>query len=121
MKIQTSDLIDSALDWAVAKCAGYESRCPWMLEKHGYVSWQSYERAWGNPLPSYSTDWSQGGQIIGREKIATQFWISESSWEGSINGGFFASPGPTPLVAAMRCYVASKLGNEVDVPNELVA
>jgi hypothetical protein len=27
--------------------------------------------------------------------------------------------GPTPLIAAMRCYVASKLGDEVDIPEEL--
>jgi hypothetical protein len=27
--------------------------------------------------------------------------------------------GPTPLIAAMRCYVASRLGDEVDVPEEL--
>lgn len=27
--------------------------------------------------------------------------------------------GPTPLIAAMRCYVASKLGDEVEVPEEL--
>ncbi|MBS4017500.1 MAG: hypothetical protein KGZ68_04610, partial [Dechloromonas sp.] len=27
--------------------------------------------------------------------------------------------GPTRLVAEMRCYVASKLGDEVDVPEEL--
>ena len=26
----------------------------------------------------------------------------------------------TPLVAAMRCYVASKLGDEVDIPEELL-
>jgi hypothetical protein len=28
--------------------------------------------------------------------------------------------GPTPLTAAMRCYVASKLGDEVEVPDELL-
>ncbi len=28
--------------------------------------------------------------------------------------------GPTPLIAAMRCYVASKLGDEVDIPEELL-
>jgi len=28
--------------------------------------------------------------------------------------------GDTPLIAAMRCYVASKLGDEVDVPEELL-
>ena len=27
--------------------------------------------------------------------------------------------GPTPLIAAMRCFVASRLGDEVDVPEEL--
>jgi hypothetical protein len=28
--------------------------------------------------------------------------------------------GPTPLIAAMRCYVASKLGDEVEIPAELL-
>ena len=28
--------------------------------------------------------------------------------------------GNTPLVAAMRCYVASKLGETVDIPDELI-
>lgn len=28
--------------------------------------------------------------------------------------------GPTPLIAAMRCYVASKLGDEIEIPLELL-
>lgn len=28
--------------------------------------------------------------------------------------------GPTPIVAAMRCYVASRLGDTVEIPEELV-
>ncbi|MNW06473.1 hypothetical protein D3C71_2028910 [compost metagenome] len=28
--------------------------------------------------------------------------------------------GPTPLIAAMRCYVASRVGDEVDLPEELL-
>jgi hypothetical protein len=28
--------------------------------------------------------------------------------------------GPTPLIAAMRCYVASKFGDEVETPEELL-
>lgn len=28
--------------------------------------------------------------------------------------------GPTPLIAICHCYVASKLGDEVDVPEELL-
>lgn len=27
--------------------------------------------------------------------------------------------GPTPLIAAMRCYVASKLGDNVEIPEKL--
>jgi hypothetical protein len=29
------------------------------------------------------------------------------------------SSGPTPLIAAMRCYVASKLGDEIEIPENL--
>ncbi len=44
----------------------------------------------------------------------------EDEWEAMIKGGFFTSYGSTPLIAAMRCYVASKLGEEVEVPDELI-
>jgi hypothetical protein len=27
--------------------------------------------------------------------------------------------GPTPLIAAMRCYVASKMGDDIELPEEL--
>jgi len=29
--------------------------------------------------------------------------------------------GSSPLIASMRCYVASKLGNKVDIPSSLIA
>ena len=55
----------------------------------------------------YSTNWGHGGPIIEREGI-------EICPIG--NGEFY---GDTPLIAAMRCYVASKLGDEVEIPEEL--
>jgi hypothetical protein len=71
----------------------------------------------------YSTNWAQGGPIIGRERIniaedihptmnwtATLYVPDEEAWQFD---------GPTPLIAAMRCFVASTLGEEVDVPEEL--
>lgn len=67
-----------------------------------------------------STDWSQGGPIIEREKIGV--WPSESisgQW-GARMLNTYIMYGPTPLIAAMRCFVASKLGDEVEVPDELV-
>jgi len=41
-------------------------------------------------------------------------WVAALPWPNRFNFG------PTPLIAAMRCFVASKLGDEVDVPEELL-
>lgn len=68
-----------------------------------------------------STDWSQGGPIIEREGIATRRWL-ETGWEADKWNFKFDERhmnGPTPLIAVLRCYVASKLGDEVEVPEEL--
>lgn len=41
-------------------------------------------------------------------------WIKRQDWHKHYLCG------PTPLIAAMRCFVASKLGDEVEIPEELV-
>lgn len=111
MKIKTSDLIGSALDWAVAKC-----------ERVLPCTYDDWCQVW----PFYSTNWSQSGPIIEREKIGTREWDTPKNPEGWWAGKGCGEPdapaaeGPTPLIAAMRCYVASKLGNEVDIPEELL-
>lgn len=113
MKIKTSELTDATLDWAVAKTEGYTGVA---LQERTATDWYSP-----------STDWAQGGPIIERERIA--FWTGDSYQDEY--GTFTAIKsakhptsaqhfeGPTPLIAAMRCYVASKLGDEVEVPDEL--
>lgn len=103
MRVKTNELTGAALDWAVAKCA--ELPFPFAYDDYG----REY------PV-SPSTLWIQGGPIIEREKITTE-WTGED-WMGYIRHDeeFF---GPTPLIAAMRCYVASKLGDEVEIPEEL--
>lgn len=40
-------------------------------------------------------------------------WVKRTDWPRHY------WQGPTTLIAAMRCYVASKLGDEVEVPEEL--
>lgn len=121
MKIKTRELTGATLDWAVATCERKVDTGPFGEpaciegELHLYYLGTTLDATY-----SPSTDWAEGGPIIEREKIATQFWRSEGEWEALIKGGFFASRGPTPLIAAMRCYVASKLGDEVEVPDELV-
>ena len=107
--MKTSELTGPALDWAVAKCEGIDSEAARLFHDEGYYN--------------YSTNWSQGGPIIERNGLSV--WgvydaenfeskcVSVSGWE---SGRY---EGPTPLIAAMRCFVASKLGDEVDVPDEL--
>ena len=103
--MKTSELTGAALDWAVTKAEGFD---------HEVTSSE-----WG--MWGWSTDWIQGGPIIERE-IAKIERFSDSLWEATAftkNAQDFVQSGPTPLIAAMRCYVASKLGDEVAVPEEL--
>lgn len=110
MKIKTSELVYPNLDWAVEVCEGY-----------GH-----------NPnTPNFSGDWSQGGPIIERELIGLRDSGGPGNWHASFDRmrlthdgrrkHYHHQFGATPLIAAMRCYVASKLGDEVDVPDEFLA
>lgn len=111
MKVKTSELIGAALDWAVA-----------MAENWAGADFE---------VKPFSTDWAQGGPIIERKGISTVRDEGDDYWQavtdansGSMFGpglsGYNYEQGPTHLIAAMRCYVTSELGHEVDVPDELV-
>ena len=102
--MKTAELTGTALDWAVAKCEGKESL-------GGF--WR----------PEYSTDWAQGGPIIEREGLTVVYSSPRNppvTWFAETFDGRFTKAGPTPLIAAMRCYVASKLGDITEVPQELL-
>lgn len=117
--MKTSELTGAALDWAVAKCEGKDNDC----EVHaGNVLYGRVTTGFTQYRPS--TDWQQGGPIIEREQIGLDPFADYPRWQA-----FTPAPeqkdcqpvayGPTPLIAAMRCYVASKLGDEVETPEEL--
>lgn len=117
MKVKTSELIGPALDYAVSIAEG---RTDVRVDEDGELV--------GQDDFDYSTDWAQGGSIIEREEISTTKLEATlpdaiaphpACWSGHIDG-LYVYYGPTPLVAAMRSYVASKLGNEVEIPRELV-
>ena len=122
MKIKTSELIDAALRWAVATLEGYTNLRRGVFsgelvmdpprKEYGAVEFSSI---------CYDTDWAHGGPIIERE-IAKIERFSDALWEATAftkNAQDLVQNGPNPLVAAMRCYVASKLGDEVNIPEEL--
>ena len=125
--VKTSELIGPALDWAVAKCEGIDLRGDPLI--HGkdvgtlvYRPRPDYhEYHWEHWKPS--TDWSQGGPLNEREKISITVSESSDEWNAEyrfkrISDDEYWS-GPTALIAAMRCYIASKLGDEVEIPEEL--
>ena len=121
--MKTSELIGPALNWVVAKCEGYTDlrRNPHRFANDMLV--MTAPRAeWGVEYLvdlDYSTDWSQGGPIIERERITIDPFDDFPNWCATIPGHQYRVYGPTLLIAAMRCYVASKLGDEVDIPEEL--
>ena len=145
MKVKVSEATGVQLDWMVAKCltGGEIFQCGRIA--HQVV----LHSVGGTVAPYFMKDsgvirtafepselWAQGGPIIEREGIATMpmgddgEWLAvtepcvfdttpdarEHSWE---IGGLFAHRDATPLIAAMRCFVSSKLGEEVEVPDEL--
>lgn len=122
MKIKTSELTGAALDWAVAKCESkIEIGVYGTPELHEGKLHLRYCDAFLQAAYTPSTYWEQGGPIIEREWI-DMHCVNDSLWEAECpaNCGLAMQNGPTPLTAAMRCYVASKMGDEIDIPQELI-
>ena len=115
--MKTSELSGHALNWAVAK-AEME-----LAEDGGQVHLTASGLRWYEDtldIPyTPSTDWAQGGAIIEREGISIVLDddIGDYSWTATCIKPPYVSAeqGSTPLIAAMRCYVSSKLGEEVDI------
>jgi hypothetical protein len=107
MKHKVSELEGALLDAAVA------------LTERRLLPFFVRDRLW-----SPSTVWEDGGPIIECEGIALMRDLDEApgQWAAYIGGintlGWF---GPTPLIAAMRAYVASRLGDEVELQSEAVS
>lgn len=108
--MRTSELSGAALDWAVCKAGG---------TTHIELVWETVRGKW-----SPSTDWAAAGSIIERERLCIT--PRDGYWDCLVHDRLFEddgsdhyATGETPLIAAMRCYVASKLGNEVQIPEEI--
>jgi hypothetical protein len=122
--MKVSELEGAELDYWVAKAIGYEIV---MRPQHdiGGIEQRMIKGKGGYfGIPQYHRDWSQGGPIIEREGIDVVFLRVEKWWESGMNltnkenaenlpNLFPESNGPTPLIAAMRCFVTSKFGEEV--------
>ena len=107
MKI--SELTGPALEWAVELAEGRH------IKTHQAYIWL--------PKTNYQGDWAQGGPIIEREEIDIYCHESPKSgcgwWVAEITGTKAKAKGNTPLIAAMRWYCCAKLGDEIEIPQEL--
>jgi hypothetical protein len=115
--MKTSELTGRALAYAVGIAEGYKVEY-WHAKSVAILSAGTPRGVPWNP----HTDWSQGGPIIEREHISIidcdgyDFWIADKM---NAQAQVVTTYGPTPLIAAMRCYAANKLGDEVEIPEEL--
>lgn len=142
IEVRTSDLVGAALDWAVGIAEGWEPDRPQdgQLRK----TWRGCTQyaAVGKDVAcadrhryTPSTDWRQGGPLI--EKLMRSGKWELVQWCGAVafqNYNNECVPvdgeswdqesmiecGETPLIAACRAIVASKLGAAVQVPAHLV-
>lgn len=117
-RVKTSELEGATLDWAVCKVEGLRihvggyamswRHCGPIIEREG-INLRALRREGhamhGLWLAAYDHD-NTGSMVQ---------WVKREDWPRH----YFT--GHSPLVAAMRCYVASKLGDEIDIPKSLIS
>jgi len=105
--MKTDELDGTALDFMVSRCSIYHE---YLLENVIPLRYDDDKNDW-----SPSTNWQQGGVYIHLNNISICY-ENENQWKSYISGEN-TSYGSTPLVSAMRCFVKSKFGVTVDIPN----
>lgn len=109
MKVKVSEATGQVLNFMVAKATGM---C--VLNHDGSVFWGNFATV--TPV----TSWSQAGPIIERERMTITYNEDDGCWEAYYPDHVASyQRANSPLIAAMRCYVASVLGDEVEIPEEL--
>lgn len=139
MKIKTFELTGGALDWAVAIALGWHD-----VKVTAYDDPDSLDEPFFRPAKIIdgvevcgqgerwkpSTNPTQGSPLLDKYRICSgvsattcdpecSFYALRAGLDGGRDSGIFW--GPTRLTASMRCIVATELGDEVDVPDELLA
>jgi len=149
MKIKTSDLEGLALDWAVAKCEGYiDDPESWLYQathpenlRTGFRP--SLHWAHGGPIIEKfnitiiraDDDYEVDAKGFITNKRIPQWFAETDKWIGHTPGTRYEGEpmeptfmiaesgghyGASPLIAAMRTFVAHKIGSEIDIPDELI-
>lgn len=126
MLIKTSELSGAALDWAVAQAEGVAYNAKYLVQTKcdmsGAIQSVTYT---SNYRPS--TDWAQGGPLLDSRIIGIihnsriRPFPFDKGYQAMAGHFIGPSEGHTILIAACRAIVAAKLGDEVEVPDELLS
>lgn len=131
-QISTEVLKDKALNFAVAKALGLKGyhNCHLngnLMRGYWFSGLSSDPNCWTHiDQLNYTSNWGRVGPIVDREDISIIdkrfLGHPERKWMAYQYGGLMHESqfGPTHMVAAMRCYVFSKLGDFVEIPEELL-
>jgi hypothetical protein len=125
-RIKISEVQGPVLDWLVGVALGRTDITFDDFDELGMGCVQAepdpfmnYSRCWAP-----SRYWQQGGPILDREKItlSSLFWEKDGwkAWKWKDHDAAFDHFGPTMLIAGLRCFLASRLGEYAEVPEELL-
>lgn len=128
-----NDLTEAQINYAVAVLLKHEWRCPWILKQDGFLAWASYEQGLGNWHPDYCNDWAAASVVMQTygifpevhsierledDSVVTEGYVARTPAEildGLVEGQY----ADKPLVAVMRCLLASEVGTVIGVPENL--
>lgn len=121
MKVEVSTASLRVLDWAVAKLEGLISgNEPMGLPNQDYGFKPTTNPVQGHPIierKRINLEASNDGETWAAAMTCTpEFYLS---WDQDYPPGAGYGEGPTALIAAMRCYVMSELGDEIEVPDHI--
>jgi hypothetical protein len=121
MKIKTSEAKGLVLDWLATKASG-------LHKAEQILAPVQFLKDWDDGKRDYSGGWGRCGLLKERYQIADypigtteakdgQTWLAQRLVDGK---WVSKARGTTPPIAVARCFVLSVLGEEVDVPDELL-
>lgn len=123
MKVSINEATTLQLDYLMAKV---EKRLGIRVPEPGgyrllYAHNEGYWDLFKKHHKKFSESWHLVGATIAKTKMTVGWEPRAKEWIAVVHleDGPIVKTSPTPLIAAMRCYVASKLGDEVEIPEEL--
>ncbi|MEE3636836.1 phage protein NinX family protein [Pseudomonas sp. AL 58] len=128
IQVNTADLTGAALDWMVAQVEAVPVA---IAAPHYGTDWRVYKPDFGGKY-SPSTDWAVGGPLIAKLQVAlipeahdgmegtemSERWYADVYYDGGEQ--YTTEHCDTALIAACRAIVATKFGDSIQVPRELL-